>query len=331
MNNSFIVRAIDIGYGNTKFITAAHAHGVECALFPSRAPAESRSAMGDDAGLMSRANDIVSVDDVRYEVGPDTRLFDAPRILHEDYTTAPEYLALYKAALGKMGTEHIDVLVTGLPVAHLERHKQDLQVRLAGPHVTGKGSTVLVRQVQVIAQPMGGLLDHCIDRGGAWQVDQSLKHLLIDPGYYTLDWVVAEGLKEIPNRAGSYALGVSHVLSSVAAQISDDSDHPFDDYDKLDAGLRAGRMQLRGNTLELGHYQPLIRNVWGPALHALKNSVGDGRGFDEIFIVGGGAHLLERSVKALFPDHPLRVSKDPVYANVRGFQYLGESLARRAA
>ena len=90
-------------------------------------------------------------------------------------------------------------------------------------------------------------------------------------------------------------------------------------------------MQLRGNTLELGHYQPLIRNVWGPALHALKNSVGDGRGFDEIFIVGGGAHLIERYIKALFPDHPLRVSKDPVYANVRGFQYLGESLARRAA
>lgn len=331
MNNPYTVRAIDIGYGNTKFVTTTHAHSIECDLFPSCAPSESRSAMGDDAGLMSRANDIVVVDDQRYEVGPDTRLFDAPRILHEDYPATAEYLALYRAALGKMGTEHIDVLVTGLPVAHLERHKQAVQARLSGRHLTGDRTTVTVEQVQVIAQPMGGLLDHCIDRSGAWQVDRAIRHLLVDPGYYTLDWVVAEGLKEVPNRAGSQAIGVSQVLSAMADQISKDTHLPFDDYEKLDAGLRTGHIRLRGTTIELGKYRSLLRSIWGPALHALRNSVGDGRGFDEVFVVGGGAHLIERELKELFPGHPLRVSRDPVYANVRGFQYLGESLIRRAA
>jgi plasmid segregation protein ParM len=331
MNNQYTVRAIDIGYGNTKFVTEAHAHGVECGVFPSCAPAESRSAMGDESGLMSRSNDIVTVGGMRYEVGSDTHLFEEPRILHEDYTQTSEYLALYKAALGKMGVSQIDVLVTGLPVAHLERRKGSVQEQFRGSHVTGDGSTVFVRQVQVIAQPMGGLLDHCIDRGGAWQVDRSMKHLLVDPGYYTLDWVIAEGLKEVPKRSGSYATGVSHVLAQVAAEIGKATNHPFDDLNKLDDGIRAGRMRVRGTTLELGTYKPSIKTVWGPALHALKNSVGDGRAFDEIFVVGGGAHLLERHLQELFPDHPLKVSRDPVYANVRGFQYLGESMVRRAA
>ena len=50
----------------------------------------------------------------------------------------------------------------------------------------------------------------------------------------------------------------------------------------------------------------------------------DAHAFDNIVLVGGGAHLFKRAVRRAFPRHTIFEVKEPIYANVRGFQLAGQ-------
>jgi hypothetical protein len=52
--------------------------------------------------------------------------------------------------------------------------------------------------------------------------------------------------------------------------------------------------------------------------------------FQNIILVGGGAFLFKHAVKEAFPRHKIHEIKDPIYANVRGFQIAGMNYARSA-
>ena len=52
--------------------------------------------------------------------------------------------------------------------------------------------------------------------------------------------------------------------------------------------------------------------------------------FQNIILVGGGAFLFKKAVKEAFPIHKIHEIKDPMYANVRGFQIAGINYARSA-
>ena len=49
--------------------------------------------------------------------------------------------------------------------------------------------------------------------------------------------------------------------------------------------------------------------------------------FQNIILVGGGAFLFKQAVKEAFPKHKIHEVKDPMYANVRGFQIAGMNYA----
>lgn len=116
------VRAIDVGFGNTPFVSAvsATAAGTDfrCSSFPSMAypsPDGYRSWPGTER----RKTLFIPVGKLHYEVGPDVVLaadsFQAGQ-LHDEYSDSPEYLALVRGALAMMKLSHIDLLVVGLPV-----------------------------------------------------------------------------------------------------------------------------------------------------------------------------------------------------------------------
>jgi len=46
--------------------------------------------------------------------------------------------------------------------------------------------------------------------------------------------------------------------------------------------------------------------------------------------VGGGAFLFKKAVKAAFPKHRIHEVKEPMFANVRGFQLAGQNYAATA-
>src|SRR5512147_1830675 len=97
-----IVRAIDTGYGLTKY-TLSPGPTPRCGCFPSLA-VERQAAVG--AGVLEAAETLaLDIEGITYEVGPDVHLAGgtrAPRILHDDYVARPEYLALTRAALAGM-------------------------------------------------------------------------------------------------------------------------------------------------------------------------------------------------------------------------------------
>lgn len=89
-----IVRAVDIGRGNTKFIATVSAGEVRCAMFPSQAhPCE--TIYEQETWGTKRRTVCVPVDDLNYEVGPDAHLasdiFNANVLQHDSYSATPEY------------------------------------------------------------------------------------------------------------------------------------------------------------------------------------------------------------------------------------------------
>src|SRR4051794_15096480 len=99
-----IVRAIDVGFGNTKFVTESVDGRVRCSHFPSLAFFSKDARKADDIGGKRRTVS-VPVDGLVYEVGPEVELAAdryRGREFHASYTETQEYRALMAGALHYM-------------------------------------------------------------------------------------------------------------------------------------------------------------------------------------------------------------------------------------
>ena len=90
--------------------------------------------------------------------------------------------------------------------------------------------------------------------------------------------------------------------------------------DQLDAVLVSLREYAQGNgtrteILDDQHVR-ITRLIDGP------------QELEHIILVGGGAYLYTKAVRRRFPKHNITEVADPMYANVRGFQLLGEQYVR---
>lgn len=320
-----IHRAVDIGYRNTKIIVDDQR---TCRIIPSLAPPADRTR----ATLMrERRTRIVYVDGKAYEVGEDAGLFlSSASVLHRDYIETPEYRALFLGALEAMQSPVIDLLVTGLPVHLYETRWQRLKTLLRGRHEIRPGVTVDVREVAVTIQPLGSLVAYSHERG-AWQGHADQTFLVIDPGYFTFDWLVTRGLKELPGMSGSVECGMSeyvhHIEERLSAQLGDVHTNPR----RIDEGLQSADFRINGRAVDLEPFRRDAEVIVDRAIGALRNRVGHGHEIDQIIVAGGGAPYFMSGVRRAFPEHPLHTVTDPVCANARGFQLIGELFGRRAA
>jgi plasmid segregation protein ParM len=177
-----IVRAIDVGYGNTKYVTQAEGGSIRCAHFASVAPAtagQPGAALGDKRRTLG-----IAIGDLTYEVGPDAHLAAEVyqmRQMHDGYCETPEYLALTRGALGFMKLERIDLLVLGLPVATYKTRRASLERRMKAVHPLDKGRSVSVERVKVVAQPQGALMLFGVQSNRIDQINHE-RNLVIDAG-----------------------------------------------------------------------------------------------------------------------------------------------------
>ena len=155
-----IVRGVDVGFGNTKFIAGVAGGDIRCASIPSLAYPSAR----DPATLPAaerRKTMAIPINGLYYEVGQDVALAtDNLRAthLHDRYTETPGYTALLRGALALMKIPSIDLLVVGLPVSHFMGKKAALEKAVTGTHDVGGGKAVIVRKALVVAQPQGALV-----------------------------------------------------------------------------------------------------------------------------------------------------------------------------
>jgi plasmid segregation protein ParM len=328
-----IVRAVDVGFGHTKFITGiggSKVSDIRCASFPSRAypsPRDPTKTLGADG----RKTFAIPIGGVFYEVGPDVMLaadaFRAAQI-HGDYIHTPQYLALARGALRMMKVDVIDLLVVGLPVAHFAARKAGLEKLMTGHHDVGGGKNVLVRHALAMAQPNGALVDYAMQHNKV----EAMEHehsLVIDPGSRTFDWLVARGMKLSHKRSNSVDRGISHILQLIADDISEEIGVPYTNLDAIDLALRTGKgLTVYQRIYDIGRMRPLVEIIAREAMAAMMERIGASYDVQHVILVGGGAFLFKKVVKAAFATHQVLSVKEPLFANVRGYQIAGTGYAQ---
>ena len=330
-----VVRAIDVGYGNTKYSSLVSASDIQCGVFPSLAP---QASTGPDlaSGLMQKRNTVVvDVEGVKYEVGEDARLAqDAThgRVLDPDYSMTAAHMALMKGALYYMGQPRIDLLVLGLPVNTFKKYEKLLAARVIGKHTVParskdgemKDGLVEIANCRVIPQPIGAFFDYSL-RAGTYERMRSQTNLLIDIGYYTLDWIVAEGVKMNNSRSDALPGGMSAVLRAMADAIGSELGEQITDLSLLEDAIRTGaNPYFYGKEFDITEYKKLGKAKAEQFVSVLVNKVGSSMDISNIILAGGGASFFHDVLSDKFPRHEIITTRDPVFANVRGFQRAGQ-------
>lgn len=330
---AMIVRAVDVGFGNTKYVIGEMGEEMRCACFPSVAYPSARD-LSTVSATERRKTVAVPIDGLFYEVGPDVTLaadtFRATQ-MHDRYTETPEYLALLRGALNQMKVDAIDVLVVGLPVAAFTAKKAALEKAMTGKHDVGGGRTVNVRKALAVAQPQGALVYYA----SLHQKLKAIEHeqsLIIDPGARTFDWLVAKGMRLVQKKSHSVNRGMFDVLQAIATEISEDIGTSYRDFDAIDAALRTGKNpMIYQKPYDMARFMPIARTIAQQAVSSMLQWIEASYSFQNIILVGGGAFLFKKVVKEAFPRHKIYEIKDPMYANVKGFQIAGMNYVRSMA
>lgn len=250
--------------------------------------------------------------------------------LHDEYTESPEYMALLRGALSMMKVSHIDLLIVGLPVALFSLKKSALEKTMAGEHQIGGGKTVTVAKAMAVAQPQGALVHYAAEHKKMATIGTE-QSLVIDPGSRTFDWLVTRGMRLVQKQSHSINRGMSDVLRLLAAEISKDVGSPYRDYDAIDLALRSGKSPvIFQKPYDMGRHLPLAESVAQQAVSTMRQWIETPESLQNIILVGGGAFLFKKAVKAAFPKHRIHEVKEPMFANVRGFQLAGQNYAASA-
>jgi plasmid segregation protein ParM len=325
-----IVRAVDVGFGNTKYVTACAGDDIRCGYFPSVAYPSARDVSGGPANER-RKTVAVPIDGLFYEVGPEVNLaadtFRATQ-MHDRYIDTPEYAALLRGALNLMNVESIDLLVVGLPVAVFATKKAALEKAMIGVHQVGGDRTVRVHKALAVAQPQGALVYYASLHQKVKTIANELS-LIIDPGARTFDWLVAKGMRLVQKKSHSINRGMFDIVQAIAMEISEDIGTPYSDLDAIDLALRTGKHPIiYQKPYDISRFMPIARTIARQAISSMMHWVDASYSFQNIILVGGGAYLFRRAVKQAFPKHVIHEVKDPMYANVKGFQIAGLNYAR---
>jgi plasmid segregation protein ParM len=294
-----------------------------------------------------------------FEVGPEIRRAQTGtefgRILTTDYYTSQIYEALMLGALRRTGSSVIDILVVGLPVSqYLVPESRDALSRRwtssAEGHDVGDGLRVVVRDVIVRPQPLGGYFDswqhlelfrEAIARSPAAEVlpriesaeqVSELNVLVVDPGELTLDWLVMNK-GQINERASGAAVdaGRFRVVRAVAEALSNDVGRKLAtmNYPDIDHALRTtNKIKIEGKIYDLARYKGIISaHVLDPVNQMVQGVRGMADTLDVIVMVGGHPELYRDALTLKYPHLPIVTLPDPVFANVRGYQSVGEFVA----
>jgi plasmid segregation protein ParM len=324
-----MILGIDIGYSNLKLAFAQRGeHPPKTSLLPAGAAPADRVPTRFDGkhqeGLLRTL-----VDGQEYVAGiPSDRAELWGRSLHSDYPSSPSYKALFHAGLLLSETDHIDVLVTGLPVSQYqeEARRDALVAQMSGTHQVTPKRTITVNKVKVIPQPVGGLLDYAHQTGS--DLDEAAV-LVVDPGFFSVDWIMVVG-SDLRRQSSGTSLNASSVVLEEAAKLIAKDHGASVSTETLENAIRSGKSSVLvlGQRVEIAPYIEQATKAVGPVVvEAIQKSLRtETRSPDLIVLVGGGAEFFRESLKAAFPRLEVAIPKDSVFSNARGFWIMGQAL-----
>jgi plasmid segregation protein ParM len=345
------VLAIDVGYGHVKWI-AVNANGErQKGMFPSVAAITTRDRSVEANGMSNLRTVTVNIGEHNYVVGRDAYLqtdahFSRTRL--NDYSQTNGYKALMLGAMAVSGLREIDQLVIGLPLSTLGSYHGQLQEFYKGEHLIGASSSkrksaVAVVNVTVTSQPAGAIVH-------AAKVDVSLRkktNLVIDVGYFTVDYLMCQGLKPFYERCGAIEGGMSsyydHLGGAVTEQLAKAgfAKTPIDHF-RLEKALIDGvqnedgsmkyTLPVRSQTLDIstsvarakiqleGYVDRIVTGMGSNSLETVNSIVLAG---------GGGAFLLDGLKKRIGNGHEFVQLAQSQFAIAQGYAELGIAAAKR--
>jgi plasmid segregation protein ParM len=356
-----VAHSIDVGLGYVKHTTRLGEGHIGFTSFPAVAIPSDPSVLRQIDGQRSRNTIDVPVKGAggvisHYEVGPDILQAQTGtefgRVLTGDYYSSTIYDALMLGALRLIGDTVIDMLVVGLPVGQYlvqERREYLINKWKTGDEGidTGDGHRVVIRDVIVRPQPLGGyvealnhldLVNAAIKASPAGQVLPEfteaqqvidLNVLVIDPGEHTLDWLVVNKGSIVDRASGAAEdAGRHRVVRAVTEALQVDIGRPLQSlvHPLINKALHEGRpLKLQGEYFDLGKYLGAINAAIADPVNRMFEGL---RGMldviDLIVIVGGHPQLYRDMIAARFKSLPIVVLPNSVMANVSGYQAMGE-------
>lgn len=333
--------ALDIGYGNTKYLSGVDENGdLILGSFPSLTPLASAHKISGNM-FMSRDTKVVDVDGTNYEIGVESEDLisgsstDAAKVLDESYIFSPQYKALFLGALAYMEQEEYDILVMGLPVNYIH-NAEKLSELFTGTFELPDNKKCTVKRVVVIPQPLGGFYQVAVDEDLYEDMLEEF-NLVIDPGYLTFDVLTTKGLTPIDPRSDAINGGMSKILNALAKSISQELGRSFDDLNAIDKAIRKPRkiknkdgtverkraLKVGKQIIELDEHIKKTTPVIENSITAMKNIVKTYDDIENIILVGGAENIFAKMIEKHLSDRDIFKSDNSLFSNVIGFFYVG--------
>lgn len=331
---------IDIGFFSTKFTTGKRdkkTGEAEVRQFPSVAP-RIAGTMRHIALMDKLKGAVIEVEPgVLHFVGDDVYQVastSGSRGVTADYSRSSDYKALFLGALFHIAKEHgatntmeIDTVVAGLPISTIYTHAADLSALIQGAHQIPSPVdpeqllTVHIRHAMVIAQPQGALVSRGVETSGAGGSD--LNTLVLDMGGGTFDWFVAKGVRPNRSLSGAVSIGALACAGAICDEIKSGLRENPEIMARIDRALRENSrtVLISGIEHEMASFAPIVSRVMADAIEQMRKSVGSLDSMDKILLTGGAAKLLLKGIEASLGayTHLIKMDKEPVASNVRGF------------
>lgn len=331
-----ITLGLDVGYGYTKAVTQN-----QWITFPSVWGVAREIRYSAEDIFAKYPGDYMQDEDGSWFIGdlalsqlvPAEQRMLRGRTANESSLGHVARVRLMKVALGKLFPDVRDGdviqvrVATGLPVSHM-RGAAKMKNALLGKHVINSDEhtfVVDVIEVMVMPQPYGTIYAQSLTPDGDINdCYTSGKTGIIDIGRFTVDVLVDQDMEYIDVLSDSSEAGVHLVQQSLATAYERDFDQT-PGYSTVEAILRTGCFKANGQPI---NYTQERTAAIVPLREAVLNLLGikwqTATDIDTISISGGGAVLVERDIRAAYPQAAL--VDDPQTANARG--YLRYALSR---
>ena len=120
---------------------------------------------------------------------------------------------------------------------------------------------------------------------------------------------------------------MSFVINAIADSLGIGSSN-LDTLNAIDEHFYMGKpFMLGGKVVDLTPHMPVAKAVIKRAVSAMSANIGDSSNIDNIVMLGGGADLYLEEVSKAFPHHQIKTAKGKSFANVMGYQWIGEQVA----
>lgn len=335
MNTSPYIVVLDIGYSN---MTAMHGQAdgrISEFTVPATAIRKEPEQYSEILSSMGKKkNTEVVVNGEPWVVGVEPfRVGKGKRELNSGFTKTDAFKAMYFGCLTETKADVIDLLVTGLPVEQaLDKTACNQLVKsLTGRHKINRKRSVQVNKVVVLPQPVGGFIDYLNNFNDDNIYIQSGTILIIDPGFYSVDHIMIQRGRFLPECSGTSLYAVSALLEETSRLIKEA--HGKIDKELIEDAIQNGnrKVLVKGKVIELDDYlKTASLKVCDNAITSIKENLRQQESIDMTILVGGGAEFYEESAKRLLDYCGIfKKAEDSHKAIARGYLITAKEQARK--